>query len=436
MTIRGATARRWAAALVAVTVAAAAAGCTVEDKADPAAPGGGPGTGAKVAAVAPGVTADAVKVGIAYPDMASVKAFVNIDLGDYEAAYRALIDKINAAGGINGRRIVPVFGKISVVSPAAAQETCVKLTQDEKVFAVLGNFVMPNQTGCYTETYKTALVAAPQPKDAYAKAQAPWFAENSGDDQFGDVVRILADRGVYAGGKLAVIGDVQSQAAVENNVLPALRNAGVTPVATGYLPAVGLDAAALAQQSGVMVQKARAAGADIVLLAGGAGQTMPAVIEKTDWRPRMTFTGIPYGYLLDKAKHDFSILDGAQTAGATLGWDRDPAMQECIATMEAAHPDLKGKLVDPNTVPSGQPNPSASLWTACINVTLFKAIAEKAGRTLDYGTFQQAGFGLGSFHIPSYAENATYSRDNTSGSIPLHPMTYDPAANRFVPATK
>ncbi|MGA4538951.1 ABC transporter substrate-binding protein [Uniformispora flossi] len=417
-----------------VTLAAAAAGCTVEDKASQTATGGGPGTGA--AAVAPGVTADAVKVGIAYPDMESVKAFVNIDLGDYEAAYQALIDKVNAAGGINGRRIVPVFGKISVVSPAAAQEACVKLTQDEKVFAVLGNFVMPNQTNCYTETYKTALVAAPQPKEAYAKAQAPWFAENSGDDQFADAVRILLDRGVYAGKKLAVIGDVQSQATVENSVLPLLRNAGATPVATGYLPAVGLDAAALAQQSGVMVQKARAAGADTVLLAGSAGQTMPAVIEKTDWRPRMTFVGIPYGYLLDKGKHDYSVLDGAQTASATLDWDHDPAMQECIATMEAAHPDLTGKLVDPNTVPSGQPNPSASLWTACINVTLFKAIAEKAGRTLDYRTFQESGFGLGSFHIPSYAENATYSRDSTSGSIPLHPMTYDPAANRFVPSTQ
>ncbi|MDI2124671.1 ABC transporter substrate-binding protein [Yinghuangia seranimata] len=432
MTVRGVLGSRCAAVLTAAIVAATAAGCTVEDKEKQAAPfGGGPASGA--AATAPGVTADAIRVGIAYPDMESIKAFVNIDLGSYEDAYKALIAKVNAAGGINGRKIVPVFGKVSVISPALAQQTCVALTQDEKVFAVLANFVMPGQTDCYVETNKTALVAAPQPKEAYTKAQAPWFAENSGDDQFADTVRILIDRGVYAGKKLAVIGDVQSQATTEKAVLPLLQKAGITPVVTGYLPAVGLDAAALAQQSGVMLQKARAAGADVVLLTGSAGQTMPAVIEKTDWRPRMTFAGIPNGYLMDKAKHDFSVLNGAETAGATLDWDHDPAIRDCVATMETAHPDLKGKLRDPNSVPSGQPNPSASLWTACINITLFKAITDKAGHDLNYRTFQDAGFGLGGFHIPSYVENATYGPNSTSGAIPLRAMTYDPATNRFVP---
>lgn len=431
MRFRSGTRLRWTAALAAVAMAAAA-GCTVEDKEpDGAASDGAPAPGA--AAVAPGVTADTIKIGIAYPDMDSIKAFVNIDLGSYEAAYNALIDRINTRGGIHGRKIVPVFGKVSVLSPAAAQETCVKLTQDEKVFAVLGTFVMPNQTGCYIETYKTALIAAPQTKEAYAKAQAPWFAENSGDDQFAHVVQILAERGEYAGKKVAVIADVQTQAATENGVLQVLRRAGITPVTTGYLPATGMDAAALAQQSGVMLQKARAAGADTLLLVGSAGQTLPAVLEKSDWRPRLTFVGIPYGYLLDKGEHDFSVLHGAVSAGPLMDWDGDPAVKDCAAALEAVDPTLKGKLVDPNSVPSGRPNPSASLWTACINIALFQAITEKAGRDLDYRTFQQAGFDLGSFHIPSYVDNATYSKDSTSGSLPLKVTGYDPAAHRFTP---
>jgi ABC-type branched-subunit amino acid transport system substrate-binding protein len=434
MRLRGAVRTRWAAAATAAVLTAAVAGCTIEDKnPDTAAPGNGP---APAAAVAPGVTADSIRIGVAYPDMASIKAFVNIDLGDYEAAYTALIDQINKSGGVNGRKIVPVFGKVSVISPAAAQETCVKLTQDEKVFAVLGNFVMPNQTDCYVETNKTALVAAPLTKEAKAKAQAPWFAETEGDDQFAKLVRMYTDRGDFAGKKVAVVGDVQTQARAEKEIIPILQGAGVTPVTTGYLPAVGLDAAALAQQSGVLLQKLRTAGADTVLMIGSAGQTLPAVIEKTDWRPRLVFVGVPYGYLLDKGKHDFSVLNGAVAGGPLMDWDNDPAIKACAATMEAAHPDLKGKLVDPNTVPSGQPNPSASLWTACINVSLFKAIAEKAGPELNYRTFQQAGFGLGPFHIPSYVENADYNAQNPSGNLPLKVMAYDPATNRFVPAPK
>ncbi|WP_020549110.1 hypothetical protein [Embleya scabrispora] len=74
-------------ALTAAALTAAAAGCTVEEKDKPTTPVNGPAAGA--AAVAPGVTADSIKIGVAYPDTASIKVFTNIDLGDYEAAYKA-----------------------------------------------------------------------------------------------------------------------------------------------------------------------------------------------------------------------------------------------------------------------------------------------------------------------------------------------------------
>ena len=34
---------------------------------------------------------------------------LNYNLGDYEATYKALFDDINAKGGINGRKIEPIF---------------------------------------------------------------------------------------------------------------------------------------------------------------------------------------------------------------------------------------------------------------------------------------------------------------------------------------
>ncbi len=60
----------------------------------------------EVTGPAPGVTDDTIKIGVTYVDTASLKAVgLNFDLGDYVATYQALVDDINAGGGINGRQL-------------------------------------------------------------------------------------------------------------------------------------------------------------------------------------------------------------------------------------------------------------------------------------------------------------------------------------------
>ncbi|MDI2130121.1 ABC transporter substrate-binding protein [Yinghuangia seranimata] len=427
-TVRQTPGTRWVSVLAAVALAVGAAACTVEDKEKPnAAPGGG----APAAAVAPGVTADRIKIGVVYPDMAALKQFVNLDLGDFEAAYRALIDKANAAGGINGRTIVPVFGKINMLSPSAAQETCVRLTEDEKVFAVLGLVTETAQALCYTQAHKTALIGGPVSPQLAAQAGAPWFSDTDADVA-AEAVRVLAGRGDLTGRKVAVVSNAHDQATTEKNVLPALQRAGVSPVTTGFLAETGTDAAALAQQSGVLLQKMQAAGADTVLAVGSVSATFPQLLEKTSWRPRLLFTVSPVGYLMDKAKHDYGTLKDAVTAAAVQDWD-DPALKDCVATLEQADPTLKGKLVEPATVPAGQPTPGASLQVACVDMAIFKAIADKAGRDLTHASFQAAGFGLGPTHVPGYRESATFGPQTPHGAIPVRALVYDPAGKSFVP---
>ena len=98
-------------------------------------------TSASAPSAAPGVTKDDVKIGVSYVDLAAVRAAgINRDHGDYEKAYQTVIDEINAKGGVNGRKIVPVFAGIDPIGTDPAQQACVKLTEDEKVFAVIGQF--------------------------------------------------------------------------------------------------------------------------------------------------------------------------------------------------------------------------------------------------------------------------------------------------------
>ncbi|ABW14027.1 glycoside hydrolase family 2 sugar binding [Parafrankia sp. EAN1pec] len=128
-----------------------------------------------------------------------------------------------------------------------------------------------------------------------------------------------------------------------------------------------------------------------------------------------------------------AILAGAAALGLVVDFT-EPANAACIATLEAALPALTGKLVDPATVPSGQPTPGTSESAACRYLTLFQAIAEKAGKDLTYQSFQQAAFSLGSFQVPTLRDKATYSRETPHGAVPPRLFTFDPAKKNFFPA--
>ena len=60
--------------------------------------------GASVHADDSAVTKDEIKIGVTYVDTASLKSRgINIDHGDYETSYKAVIDDINSKGGIGGK---------------------------------------------------------------------------------------------------------------------------------------------------------------------------------------------------------------------------------------------------------------------------------------------------------------------------------------------
>ncbi|MGW0664159.1 ABC transporter substrate-binding protein [Streptodolium elevatio] len=428
------SARGRAAIVLAAAAALIVTGCTAEKKDAPPSASGGPAA-PPAPKIAPGVTADTVKIGITYPDLAGVRQFVNIDHGDYELAYNTLIKKINDAGGINGRKIVPVYGKVNLISPAAAQETCIKLTQDEKVFAVLGSF-NGDEPLCYVQTNKTAVIGGQLTAKRYATAQAPWFAYYRGGDELADGLSLVAKNNELAGKKVAVISNIYDQAVMKDTVVPALLKLGVTPVETAVLDAPAQDPAAVGQQTGVFIQKFQASGADTVVLVGSIAASFPPVLEQTKYRPRLLFTdvGPAMGYTNDKAKHDFSTLTDAAAVGFNGQWDAGGSAP-CIAAVEAAAPDLKGKIGDPALLPSGSPTPGASVGAACQNLNLFKAIADKAGKDLNYETFQNAGFTLGSLPIPGFADAATYTRETPHGNLPPRLWKYDPATQKFVVVT-
>jgi hypothetical protein len=92
-----------------------------------------------------GVTATTISVGIPYftnGDAYNAAAGAAVKNGDPAADWRAVIDDINAHGGVVGRKLVPVFHPYDANStePGDSQDqaACSDFTEDHHVFAVLG----------------------------------------------------------------------------------------------------------------------------------------------------------------------------------------------------------------------------------------------------------------------------------------------------------
>src|SRR5712671_6747055 len=147
---------------IAVTVAA----CGSSNRS--AGGGGAPTTSSKPhvesTVLGSGVTATTIKLGISLVDFTCVQQFVDSIRVNQQQTYQAYIDNINASGGINGRKIVPVFKTYCPLTSIADLnvQICTAFTDDEKVFAVMGNLTDAAQDGsvetCLAKKHKTVVI--------------------------------------------------------------------------------------------------------------------------------------------------------------------------------------------------------------------------------------------------------------------------------------
>src|SRR5260370_2685715 len=91
---------------------------------------------------APGVvvTPTEVKLGIALVDFTCIRSFTDSIRENQNQVYQSFIDDINAKGVV-GRKLVPVYDSYCPIGTAGPLSVCTKLTEDDRVFAVIGTFI-------------------------------------------------------------------------------------------------------------------------------------------------------------------------------------------------------------------------------------------------------------------------------------------------------
>ena len=107
-----------------------------------------------------GVTDKTIKIGVALVDFKCIAPYIQTTRIDEYKVYDAFIADINAKGGVAGRKLVPVYRTFCPIVPAPALSLCTQFTEDDHVFAVLGDFV--DLTGqaqpCIAKDHDTVLI--------------------------------------------------------------------------------------------------------------------------------------------------------------------------------------------------------------------------------------------------------------------------------------
>ena len=385
---------------------------------------------------AQGVTASTIKVGITYPDIAALKGIINVDPGNYQVAYTTLINQLNAKGGINGRKIVPVFAAVDPVGTAGAATACTQLTEDDKVFSVMG-FFQQVDTACYVQTHDTPLIGASLTAAQSAAAQAPWFNfQISDSDLIPKEMAIFKQEGAFNGKKVGVVST--SADSVETAlVLPALRQLHVNVVQNAVNSVPDTDTAAQVAEYGTIAQKFQSSGVNLVVAVGNSGNGWPSSIQQNQSSYMPRFIATDYNdlnaYTANKSGHSNAILKNVLTAGpeppAKVWWN-DPAMKICVAAIHKAEPTAT--INNPVTATSSTPVTWTAPQVACQQLALFTDIVKAAGKTLNNETFKKGGQSLTHVTIPGGGGTFDFSGNHSDGNGPVFIYTWSPSANNLV----
>ena len=383
-----------------------------------------------------GVTPTSIKLGITYLDAAAVRNIVNLDPGNFQVAYTALIDQINAKGGINGRKIVPVFEPIDPIGTAPAAKACTALTEDDKVFAVIG-FFQAADTACYVATHDTPMIGATLTDAESAQAKAPWFnnvhlrqrPHPQGDDGVQEGRCLHQDEG-RGGGRHVRSGrgepratraqEAQGERGTDRHQqCPGQRPGGDEFGVRHYRPEV------------------QGMGANVVIAVGDAGVSWPKALHdnQSTYLPRLI---VPDSadlatVLSNKANYSAAELRGALTAGGTpspaVEWN-DPAMKRCVATVHAAEPNAV--INNPVTATASTPVTWSAPENACQELALFEDIAKAAGKTLNNATFNRGGESLTHLTIPGGGGIYDFGPGHRDGDGPVTIFEWNAAAKKLV----
>jgi Periplasmic binding protein len=393
-------------------------------------------------ALGTGVTSDSVKVGIALVDFNCIAQFVNQIRVNQDQVYDAFIKYVNTHGGIAGKNVVPDYQSFCPVQNAQALALCTKFTEDDHVFAVMGNFVdfSGDAQTCLAKDHDTVLMTF-QLTQAIINESPPGLVVLPGNTpERTDTVlmSLLKNSRALQGKKVAVLGELTSQNVVNQSVLPGLKRLGVPMGSTAILDVTGTDTSAAQTQLDSFIERWKSEGVNALFVSGTqvasqqfiekVRQQMPHVALVTD---NSATDVLGYGQQERQEGRVPNPYEGIITVGGptTQEYDQSANWKFCASVyqMETGKVAPNGETIVPG--PNGKTlDTYGSINDACQLLFEFQQIGERAGKYLNnqnwvhavdnYGPIRDYGAGqYASLHTGKYDDNDTFRLEEFDSTL-------------------
>ncbi len=375
-----------------------------------------------------GVTATTIRIGIPYVDVdaAVLRADgLNMNWGSVPNAFNAVIDHINAHGGINGRKIVPYIVAVNPVGTAPAATACTQLTEDDTVFAV----ITPLEATCYLQ-HNTPVVASIYPAGR-STSVAQDFTPTPPDSAYDPLALSVFDKqGVFRHKKVALFGGGFGDESELALVQSALGRLHVRVVTTAIDTAPQGDAAAVNTEFGPIAQRFQSDGVNEVVAVGTGAAVWPeglSAMESTYNPPWVATSEADFNGAVgaeDNPAYLSNVVTSSPLTPPAAIWD-NTGTQQCVHIIKKAYPSDQIRAYNA-TLPE-----SDATWTsvefACSDMALFADIAKAAGKDLTVSSFVHAGYGLKNLALPGTNVPISFGPNRPYVLGPVYMVHYDKA---------
>jgi ABC-type branched-subunit amino acid transport system substrate-binding protein len=391
-----------------------------------------------------GVTPTEVKIGVALVDFNCIKQFTDAIRENQQQIYQAYIDNVNANGGVAGRKIVAVYKSYCPIGSAGALSTCTSLTEDSKVFAVIGTFIdfSGDAQTCVAKQHDRVLMTFNLTK-AIIDRSPPGMMILPGTTPE-RVAAIMFDlmktQHTLDGKKVAAVGDPTTANIVNKTIVPGLKALGVSTGQTAILNVGTADTTAAQQQLDSFIERWKSEGVTGIFMSGDL-VSAKQFVQKIRQRMPDVMLLVDTTDVLDSGAKQFTQehvkpnpYEGIITAGGPTAaeYDKSANWKTCSDIYQKAFGQAPPNAEAVVPLP-GSPGKTLDTYgvvnDACQVVTMFKDIANKVGKYLDntnwqntvntFGPIENLGSGVyASLHAGKYDVDDTHRLEEFDSSIP------------------
>ena len=389
----------------------------------------------RASASSAGVTTHSIRVVFPVSNLSSLASNLgfagDIEYSEQNKAIKLFVKLINDTGGIKGRTIDASIVNFDPTNESQMRALCKDWTDGSSpAFAVLdgvGTWTGDNQL-CITQEGHTPLLSQWTTVTNWTRQGSPYLWWTGPDDAA--ILQATVDWGLSAGllGAQVKVGVIagnraSDEAALNQYLLPDLRQAGITPVVK-TIASDPSDTASTDSQAPLVVQQLRSDGVTSVIPLIPFNVFFPVLAAETQQQyfPKLLLSDyeesiesalgllpFPYEKALDGQEGlTTETLGGIDDTRPETDGGYDPGVRSCFTAWHKAYPQVpKGN----QTYYLEEQGPVQG-W--CQEIRLFAAAATAAGRHLDRRTFDAAMAKISNFP-GGYSPILTYGPDKFSG---------------------